>query len=128
LLIVTDAFNDPAPERAFGPMDWDASRCTAIKNRGIRIAVLYTTYYHALLDGQNLPSDTLFEGYSEWLSKLPKGLPRGLPPSTPIGSDPMALAAQQCASPGLYSQVNIDGDISAAMQALFKQAIQTAAR
>src|SRR5579872_4033301 len=49
LFIVTDAFNDPAPDRAFGPMDWDGSRCNAIKNRGILIAVLYTTYYSELL-------------------------------------------------------------------------------
>jgi hypothetical protein len=126
LLIVTDGFNDPAPERTFGPMDWDGSRCNAIKNRGIRIAVLYTTYYQALLAGQSRPGQTLYEDYSEWLPKLPKTLPPSLPSSTPIGSDPMALAAQQCASPGLYAQVNADGDISAAMQALFRQAVRTA--
>jgi len=42
-----------------------------------------------------------------------------------LGVDPMALAAQQCASPGLYAQVGTDGDISAAMQALFRRAVQT---
>ncbi|HEX3408619.1 MAG TPA: hypothetical protein VHS81_15405, partial [Caulobacteraceae bacterium] len=54
------------------------------------------------------------------------GLPSGLPANTPVGSDPMALAAQQCASSGLYYQVSTDGDISAALQALFQKVITTA--
>ena len=38
----------------------------------------------------------------------------------------MALAAQQCATSGLYYQVSTDGDISAAMQALFQKVVSTA--
>jgi hypothetical protein len=38
----------------------------------------------------------------------------------------MALAAQQCASTGLYYQVSTDGDISAALQALFEKVIASA--
>jgi hypothetical protein len=33
---------------------------------------------------------------------------------------------QSCASPGLFFQVNVDGDISAAMSALFQSAVKTA--
>ena len=38
----------------------------------------------------------------------------------------MALAAQQCASTGLYSEITTDGDISGALQALFLRAVSTA--
>jgi hypothetical protein len=38
----------------------------------------------------------------------------------------MALAAQQCASSGLYYEVTTDGDISGALQALFQKVITTA--
>jgi len=38
----------------------------------------------------------------------------------------IATDAQNCASPGLYFQVNTDGDISAAMIALFQQVVATA--
>jgi len=125
LFVVTDAFDDPAPDREFGPMDWDGSRCRAIKDRGIRIAVLYTTYYSGLLAKRRLVDEPDF---AEWLPKLPRGLPPHLGPSAPVGSDPMALAAGQCASPGLYSQVNTDGDVSAAMRTLFERAVQTSDR
>ena len=38
----------------------------------------------------------------------------------------MALAAQQCASPGLYYEVTTNGDVSAALNTLFQEAIATA--
>jgi len=114
LLIVTDGLNDQTPRRTYSPMDWNGVNCAAVKNRGVRIAVLYTTY---------VPLNDMWY-LSQVAPALPKGLPIGLPASTPVGSDPMALAAQQCASPGLFYQVSTDGDISAAMQALFQRAIR----
>jgi Flp pilus assembly protein TadG len=115
LFIVTDALDDEGSPRTYPPMDWNGTNCAAIKARGIRIAVLYTTY---------VP----FPGWyvSNVQPNLPTGLPPKLPPTTPVGSDPMALAAQQCASPGLYYEVNTDGDISAALQALFEKVVTTA--
>jgi hypothetical protein len=118
LLIVTDGLNDQTPRRTYSPMDWSGVNCAAIRKRGVRIAVLYTTYVP-------LGDDPWYR--SQVAPALPKGLPPGLPPSTPVGADPMALAAQQCASPGLYEQVNTDGDISATMQTLFGRAVKAGA-
>jgi hypothetical protein len=79
----------------------DPSYCTTIKNRGIRIAVLYTTY---------LPLPT-----NDWYNTY-------IAPFQPnIGPN-----LQSCASPGLYFQVSTDQDISAAMIALFNAAVRTA--
>ena len=117
LFIVSDGLNDMTPTRTYSPMDWNGVNCTAIKNRGIRIAVLYTTYEplnESWYLNQVVPA---LAAYS--------GLPPDLPAGTPVGSDPMALAAQQCASTGLYYQVSTDGDISAALQALFEKVITT---
>jgi Flp pilus assembly protein TadG len=117
LVIVTDGLNDEGSPRTYPPMDWSGTNCSAIKARGIRIAVLYTQYIAG-------------SGGSWYTSsvqpQLPTGLPPGLPPSTPNGGDPMALAAQQCASTGLYSEITTDGDISTALQALFLKAVSTA--
>ena len=38
----------------------------------------------------------------------------------------IATNMQSCASPGLYFAITTDGDISAAMQALFEEAVSTA--
>ena len=75
--------------------------CTPLKARGIRIAMLYTTY-------NPLPTNGFYNSY--------------VAPFQP--SIPTAL--QSCASPGLFFQVNTGGDISAAMQALFVKAVGTA--
>jgi hypothetical protein len=77
------------------------SYCTTIKNRGIRIAVLYTQYLP-------LPTNAWYNSY--------------IAPFQPnIGTN-----LQSCASPGLYFQVTTDQDISAAMVALFNTAVATA--
>jgi Flp pilus assembly protein TadG len=75
--------------------------CTTIKNRGIRIAVLYTAYLP-------LPTNAW---YNTWISPFQPNI---------------ASTMQSCASPGLFFQVNTGGDISAAMTALFQLAIHTA--
>lgn len=117
LFIVTDGLNDEGSPRSYPPIDWSGTLCSAIKSRGIRIAVLYTQYIAG-------------SGGSWYNSavqpQLPTGLPPGLPTSTTNSGDPMALAAQQCASPGLYHEVSTDGDVSAALNTLFQEAIATA--
>ena len=77
------------------------AKCTAIKNRGIKIAVLYTTYLP-------LPTNSW---YMDWIAPF---------------SPQIATNMQACASPGLYFEVSPSGGIADAMNALFKKAIQTA--
>lgn len=79
----------------------DTDYCTTIKNRGIRIAVLYTEYLP-------LPTNSW---YNTWIA----------PFQSQIGPN-----MQNCASPGLFFQVTTDGDITAAMAALFQKSIASA--
>jgi Flp pilus assembly protein TadG len=119
LFIVTDGLNDATPTRTYAPLDWSGTICSAIKNRGIRIAVLYTQYYPLTAPGGWYESQVV--------PALPTGLPSGLTASTALSpSDPMALGAQQCASPGLFYEVSTDGDISTALETLFQEAVATA--
>jgi hypothetical protein len=106
LFIVTDALNDEAAggSRKYLPMDKNGALCTLIKSRGIRIAVLYTTYEP--MTGENW--------YDTYIAPLQNG------------ADQMATAAQACASPGLFYQVSTNGDVSAALIALFREAVSTA--
>jgi hypothetical protein len=74
------------------------SLCTAIKARGIKIAVLYTTYLP-------LPTNTW---YNNWVAPF-------------VGT--IAPNMQSCASSGLYFEVSLTQGISEAMTALFKKAV-----
>jgi Flp pilus assembly protein TadG len=77
--------------------DW----CTTIKNKGIRIAVLYTVY-------SPIPSNSWYTNH--------------VSPFQPnIGP-----TLETCASPGLYFAVQSGGDISAALSTLFELAVQSA--
>lgn len=76
----------------------NAAGCTAIKSRGIKIAVLYTTYLP-------LPTNSW---YNTWIS----------PFQSTIGS-----RMQSCASPGLYFEVSPTDGIASAMNALFQKAV-----
>ena len=80
---------------------FDTSWCTTVKNRGIRIAVLYTEYLP-------LPTNAW---YNSWVAPYQSSL---------------ASNMQSCASSGLYFEVTTDGDIAAAMVSLFQQAVSTA--
>jgi Flp pilus assembly protein TadG len=100
LFLVTDGVKD---ELVGGARTYTitADECTVIKNRGIRIAVLYTEYLP-------LPTNSWYNTYI-----------------APIQPN-IAPTLQACASPGLYFEVTSGGDISAAMTALFQQAVATA--
>lgn len=74
--------------------------CTTIKNRGIRIAVLYTEYLP-------LPTESW---YNTRIAQFNN-------PSSSTGT--IATRLQSCASPGLYASVQTGGDISAALTNLF---------
>jgi Flp pilus assembly protein TadG len=79
----------------------DVSYCTTIKNRGIKIAVLYTTYLP-------LPTNAW---YNSWIA----------PFVSQIGTN-----MQNCASPGFYFEVSPTQGISDAMNALFKKVVAEA--
>ena len=108
LFLVTDGVDDEISGSCSQPktgsrcqQPFDTTWCTTVKNRGILIAVLYTAYLP-------LPTNSW---YNQWIA----------PFQSQIGPN-----MQSCASPGLYFQVTTDGDITAAMQALFEQAVATA--
>jgi hypothetical protein len=113
LFIVTDAQNDYNRPN-YLPMDESGAKCTAIKNRGIRIAVLYTTY------------TPLEESWYQSAVEPSLGSVGGFTNTAPPTTDVLATAANACASPGLYYSVSTDGDISAALTHLFQEAIATA--
>jgi Flp pilus assembly protein TadG len=85
----------------------NTSICTTIKNRGIRIAVLYTEYLQ-------LPTDSWYNSYIATFNN----------PSSSSGQ--IAQNAQSCASPGLFYDVQSGGDITAALKALFLKVVETA--
>ncbi len=107
LFLVTDGVNDGydcaysngATCRRITPID--NTLCTKIKARGIKIAVLYTTY-------QPVTSDSFF---NSWVAKYVAA------PSQ------VATQAEACASSNLYFEVSPSQGISDAMQALFKRII-----
>ena len=87
----------------------DPTPCTTLKNHGVKIAVLYTTYLP-------LPTNSF---YNSWVAPYNAPAP---PSPTPTQ---ISTAMQTCASPGLYFEVNSSQDINAAMQALFQRVIAT---
>ena len=101
LFFVTDGVEDESVSGGRHQSVMDPAWCTTIKNRGIRIAVLYTEYLP-------LPTNTWYNTYI-----------------APIQNN-IAPSLQSCASPGLFFQVNTGGDISGALSQLFQYAIQTA--
>jgi Flp pilus assembly protein TadG len=116
LFFVSDGMADEVnPGNCFGNLISGQSRCiepintalcTAIKNRGIRIAVLYTTYL-------TLPQSGA--GSDSWSNT-------NVMPYVPQVSPAM----KACASPGLFFEVNPTQGIGDAMNALFEQAVATA--
>jgi Flp pilus assembly protein TadG len=95
------ARSDGAACRSTKPLD--TAQCTTIKSRGIRIAVLYTTY--------RAVNDSWYKTYvATWR-----------PPSKP--TDQIADQMQACASPGLYFEVSPSQGINEAMTALFNKIV-----
>jgi hypothetical protein len=99
LFFVTDGVEDENVGGGRQTSLMNPAQCMAIKNRGIQIAVLYTTYLP-------LPTDSFYN--------------TNVAPFQPQ----IAPDLQSCASPGLFFEVNSGGDISAAMKTLFKQALK----
>jgi Flp pilus assembly protein TadG len=111
LFIVTDGVEDKKATSCAYPMinlsgfsrcmqPFDTALCTTIKNRGVKIAILYTEYYP-------LSSDDFYNQYVA-------------PFQSNIGPN-----LQSCASSGQFFTVTTSGDISNAMTTLFKTAVQS---
>ena len=126
LFIISDGMLDQpnGSGRYFGPMQsTDLAQCTAIKAKGIKIAILYTQY---------LPESIASDGWSQ--SNVAPFLPA--PPSPyPSGnsgsSDQVLTGLQSCASLGingapLVQTVTANDNITTALQQLFATALQTA--
>ena len=101
LFFVSDGVADYAGAggRTIEPINVDL--CTAIKNRGIQIAVLYTTYLP-------LPTNQFYlDNVAPWHEQI-------------------GPTMESCASPGLYFEVSPSQGISEAMQALFLRVVRQA--
>jgi Flp pilus assembly protein TadG len=101
LFLVTDGVEDELVNGSRRQSVINTAGCTTIKNRGIRIAVLYTEYLP-------LPTNNW---YNTYISPFQNNI---------------APTLQSCASPGLFFQVATGGDISSALAQLFQYAIQSA--
>jgi hypothetical protein len=86
----------------------DTTMCTTIKNRGIRIAILYTEYLQLINLGPN--SNITDNWYMSWVNAYDG-------PTSSTGQ--IAQNLQSCASPGLFADVTTGGDISTALTNLF---------
>jgi Flp pilus assembly protein TadG len=95
---IQQAINDlgSAPGGNSSSTNW----CTTIKNRGVKIAILYTDYLA-------VPANSWYESYI-----------------APIQSD-IGPALQACASPGLFYDAAIGSDLGAALSALFAAVTQS---
>jgi Flp pilus assembly protein TadG len=105
LFIVTDGMEDEsvAGARTFllNGSSVNTNWCTTIKNRQIRIAILYTTYLPITTD----PWTT--QNVSQYF-------------------DDIAPALQACASPGLFYQASVDDNLSDDLKKLFQTTVATA--
>lgn len=86
------------------------SLCKTLKDRGIKIAVLYTTYLALPTNGW----------YMDWIDPFNKG-PYGPSPNSEIAKN-----MEACATPGFYFEVSPTEGISQAMTALFQKVVQSA--
>ena len=108
LMIVSDGVDDEVSSSCSQTLDgnrcqqpFSTTWCTTVKNRGIQIAVLYTDY---------LPLTTN-SWYNSWVAPFQSKISPNM---------------ESCASPGMFFSVTTDGDITAAMQTMFQQAVAAA--
>lgn len=107
MFIVTDGMSDEdigSGRTRSQMLQAQIDQCTAIKNRGIQIAILYTEYTAASIADDEAGQRNL----------VTAAIPN------------VAPALTKCASPNLMYTVKTDQDISAALQALFAKALSTA--
>ena len=88
----------------------DPNLCEKFKSRGIKVAVLYTTYLA-------LPTN---DWYNQWIKPFNAG-PYGPSPNSEIATNMRA-----CASPDFYFEVSMSGDIGKALTWFFEKAVADA--
>ncbi|RYD20113.1 MAG: hypothetical protein EOP89_14760 [Lysobacteraceae bacterium] len=103
LFVVTDGMRDETRANGRPEVGFDPVLCTAIKARGIRIAILYTEYLQSSMDGDEWSQSNVVP----YLYQVEPAL-------------------TDCASPGLMYKVTTDDDISAALNKLFMASITNA--
>ncbi len=125
LFIISDGMGDQSEGgRRVGPLSSaDLDQCTAIKAKGIKIAVLYTQYLPQALVGDSWSQNNV----APYLPPAPFPFAAGSAGT----SDQVLTALQSCSSPGaagapLVQTVTTDGDFTAALQQLFSTALQSA--
>lgn len=103
IFLVSDGVADTnsGGQRVYTPFGPSSNWCSSIKARGIRIAVLYTTY-------NPLPTNAWYNSH--------------IAPLQPTIAD----TGRTCASQDLFFQVDAGGDISQAMTKLFATAVSSA--
>ena len=103
---MTDGLQDPA-SRAISA--FDPSSCTAFKNMGYKIYVLYTPYY-SLMNPYYLNGTT--------------PSPASIVQAAPTATNSIPYNLQQCASsPSNYLEASDSTSIAAALQTFLKQAL-----
>jgi Flp pilus assembly protein TadG len=112
VFMVTDGAQDPQYQQNNGSWSGsnhattlDTANCTAIKNRGITLAVLYVPYVA-------IPNPTTIWNDEDHFAN--NNIPN-IPP-----------ALRSCASPGFFFTASAPSDITAAMQAMFRMAVASA--
>ncbi|RIV91860.1 hypothetical protein D2V17_02170 [Aurantiacibacter xanthus] len=128
MFLITDGMLDqPDGSRVMGPMrsaaNKELAKCSALKARGIKIAILYTQYLPESLVGDSWSQSNV----APWLPAPPSPYPVGNAGS----SDQILAALQKCASPGnngapLVQTVTSDDNIATALRTLFSTTLQTA--
>ena len=103
LFIVTDGMRDEFRPNGRPEVEFDTNWCNTIKNRGIRIAILYTEYLQSSMDGDQWSQTNVVP----YLYKIEPAL-------------------TSCATPGLIYKVTTDDDISNALNRLFLAAVSNA--
>lgn len=106
MLIVTDGMRDEYRPGGRPEVAFDTAKCDMLKNRKIRIAVLYTEYLKEAIDNDPWSVNST-EG--NVVNRLPS----------------IETALQKCSSSGLYTKVTSDDDITAALSVLFQRAVAT---
>jgi Flp pilus assembly protein TadG len=116
IFLVTDGAQDPQTKALNQSGGWAGSnhatvidptqQCKTIKKRGIIISVLYIPYQQ--IQNPNASFAGNEDGYAN--ANIPS-----IPPSL-----------QACASPGFFFTANTPADITAALNAMFQQSLQTA--
>jgi Flp pilus assembly protein TadG len=108
VFFVTDGMNDSRKDTCNGGKVWgdpdrclqpiDPALCTVLKTRGIKVAVLYTTYLP-------IPTDSIWN--------------QGI---KPVFAKDIGPKLQACASDGLFFEVKPTDDMAASMSILFSKA------